>query len=446
MIASKVKSFIKTILPSSLYKFIKEIYLRFFKPVLNFPRKQYLRSKVNKIYKEQEKSLNLVRKKNKVTVAFFFLIADSWKYDSLYNEFKKHPVFEPVVVVCPIINNGEEHTIKELKKSEKFCIQKGYKYLLGYSIEERRPIDIKSILQPDIVFFSNPNIFTSKEYLIDNYLTSLTCYVPYTFQVDSLYDYRFNNKMANACWRVFYETDIHKRYARKYALNKGENVIVTGHPFLNIFRNKNGDDPWKNIDTKNRKKIIWGPHWTVKGGQESGLNFSCFLEYADYFFELAQEFEDQVQFAFKPHPLLKYTLFQEKLWGKEKTEKYYNSWDQGVNTQLLEGEFVQLFKYSDGLIHDSSAFLAEYHLLNKPSAYTIFNEEVFNTLNEFGINSLKVHTQIKSKIDLRRFIINIIEEVDEMKEQRNTFVDNFYYENQSTASENIVEYIKGQIQ
>jgi len=442
----KIKIIMANILPSSVYNILKNIYLGSIKRVFKSMHDSYERSKIRKVEKVHKKLLEQLKSKEKIKVVFLFLIADSWKYDSLYREFEKNNRYEPIVFICPLINHGQEFLINDLKKSESYCLQKKYKYYLGYSINESKPIDLKTIIKPDIIFFSNPNKLTTDEYLIDNYLDTITCYVPYTFQIDALYHYRFNNRLALNCWKVFYETEIHKNYSVKYAVNRGKNVVVTGHPFLNVFKDKSGTDPWKKIDSKNRKRIIWGPHWTVKGGQLTGLNFSCFLEYADYFIELAEVYKDEVQFAFKPHPFLKLILNKPTIWGEKKTEEYYKKWNELPNTQLLEGEFVQLFKFSDGLIHDSSAFLAEYHLLDKPSAYTIFNDEVYNTLNDFGVNSLKVHTHIKSKNDLKEFIDDVISDVDRKKHERSTFVKNFYFKNQFTASENIVEYISEQLQ
>lgn len=445
MKSRRIKDILARRLSPSVYVLFKNIYLRTIKKMLNTVHDGYERIKLREIEKRHKILLERLKSKEKIKVVFFFFIEDSWKYDTLYREFENNIRYEPIVVVCPLIGQNKEFLLKDFKKAESFCLRKGYEYFLGYNLKENKPINLKTILKPDLVFFSNPNKLTTNEYLIDNYLDTLTCYVPYTFQVDALYHYRFNNKLAVNCWKVFYETELHKKYAIKYAVNRGKNVVVTGHPFLNIFKNGSGFDPWKKIDSINRKRIIWGPHWTVKGGQLTGLNFSCFIEYADYFLEMAEIYKDQVQFALKPHPFLKMILKKENIWGEKKTDDYFIRWEESPNTQLLEGEFVQLFKFSDGLIHDSSAFLAEYHLLDKPSAYTIFDNEVFNTLNDFGVNSLKVHTHIKSNEDMKNFIEDIINGVDRKKNERNNFIKNFYFEKQSTASENIVDYINMQL-
>jgi len=445
MNSTKLKNYLDQNLPPSMYRFLKQIHFYSIKKVTQSTRSWYLRRKIARIEEGYEKILEQKRAKAKLKVLFLLLISDSWKYDSLYKKFEEDEKYEAIVVICPFVTQGEDFLLKDLKKSEAFCLEKKYNYLLGYDVNEKKVVDIKKLIDPDIVFFSNPNNLTADEFLIDNFFDTLTCYVPYTFQVDALYEYRFNSMFTNKCWRVFYETELHKKYSENYSLNRGKNVIVTGHPFLNVFNNNSGIDPWKKTDSIKRKRIIWGPHWTVKGGQFTGLNFSCFLEYADYFLELAEKYNNEVQFALKPHPFLKMVLRKPEIWGEEKTAKYFKRWDEMPNTQLLEGEFVQLFKYSDALVHDSSAFLAEYHLLDKPSAYTVFDNQVFDNLNDFGINSIKVHIQIKSKYDLNNFIVDIINGVDKKKQERKYFVEKFYFRKQHTASENIKEYISKQL-
>ena len=70
--------------------------------------------------------------------------------------------------------------------------------------------------------------------------------------------------------------------------------------------------------------------------------------------------------VFKPHPMLKSKLFRTKL-GKAKTDDYFHFWETQSNTQFNDGEYIELFKQSDAMIHDSGAFLAEYIFTDKPS-------------------------------------------------------------------------------
>jgi DivIVA domain-containing protein len=63
--------------------------------------------------------------------------------------------------------------------------------------------------------------------------------------------------------------------------------------------------------------------------------------------EFAEKYADRIQWAFKPHPLLRDTLYQHPDWGKERTDAYYGRWESMPNTQLETGAYVELFKQSD---------------------------------------------------------------------------------------------------
>jgi UDP-N-acetylglucosamine 2-epimerase len=348
---------------------------------------------------------------------------DTWKLDSVYKAFDKNSNFRPTVVVCPFTSKDNDFLIKELKKAIDYCETENYNFVVGYDTLKAETIDLKDQINADIIFFTNPNNLTAKEFLIDNYLDKLTCFVPYSFRIDKLYNYEYNNHLVNRTWINFYETDIHKRLAKTYASNKGENVIVSGFPFLDrCSKTESKHKAWKLAD-KELKKIIWAPHWTIKNHQTTGLDWSCFLDYHQIILDLAIEFKNEIQIAIKPHPFLKNTLYQDSLWGLSKTDKYFELWDQIDNCQYVNGDYKQLFEESDALIHDSGSFMTEYTALNKPVAYTIDkNVNIKDRFNEFGEVVLIGHQLVYNEKQFREFIVNVIEEIDEFKIRREEII------------------------
>ena len=71
------------------------------------------------------------------------------------------------------------------------------------------------------------------------------------------------------------------------------------------------------------------------------------MTYAADMVELAKKYQDSIQFAFKPHPVLKFRLIN--IWGEQKTEEYYKLWETMPNTQLETGDYIDLFLTSDAL-------------------------------------------------------------------------------------------------
>jgi CDP-glycerol glycerophosphotransferase (TagB/SpsB family) len=119
----------------------------------------------------------------------------------------------------------------------------------------------------------------------------------------------------------------------------------------------------------------------------------------------------------------------------------FKKWEQLENCQLVIGDYVDLFIDSDALIHDSGGFMAEYLLLNKPLAYTLNDRDLEVGLNDFGKQLIKFHEIIKNKKELDTFLINVINENDDLKIKKNDFVKNNFIIEGKKASQNIVNEI-----
>lgn len=385
------------------------------------------------------KALEIIRKKEKIKVAFFLINVDTWKYDSVYWAFENSSRFIPTVVICPFISRGDDFMGKEIQKCIEFCIKSGYRFMETF--EGLNHVDVKKKLNPDIVFFTNPNPLTFPEFLIENYSDKLTCYVPYSFRIDTLYEYEYNSRFVNITWKNFYESAIHKKIAQEYSRNKGENVVSLGFPHLDRFFNCGESNVWKN-STKAKKKIIWAPHWTIKGYQNTGLDWSCFLVFCKTFIELAKKYEDQVQFAIKPHPFLKNILSDDNLWGELETVKYFELWNQTSNLQFVEGDYLELFVQSDALIHDSGSFMVEYLMVNKPMAYTFSDRSPKDKFNELGCTAFDVHVPIQTDVDLEQFILDVINGNDLKKVVREKLINtHLNYNKDNLAGDKILNYI-----
>ena len=81
---------------------------------------------------------------------------------------------------------------------------------------------------------------------------------------------------------------------------------------------------------KREKRIIWAPHHTIPTAPNL-LEYSTFLDVAEIMLEIAEEYKEELQIAFKPHPFLLKKLYN--IWGKEQTHAYYGKWAQLGNTQ-----------------------------------------------------------------------------------------------------------------
>lgn len=423
---------LKKILPTVVFDFAKRQY--------NKAKDFLFQIKIRKVKRNHEKALAKARKKEKLTVAFFLIHAPIWKVDGVFKLMLESERFDPVVVICPYIRYGHDVMMETMDRAEEFVKSKGYPYVKTYNEKTNTWLNVKEDLKPDLVFFTNPWRLTHSNYLINNFLDTLTCYVPYFFVVNGHTKNNYNGITHSLTWKVFYETTIHKEFAIKYARNKAENVVVTGYPGLDpfLYAKETTADPWK-IKTKKVKRIIWAPHHTIEG-QDAGLLYSNFTQYYNFFLELANSYSNSLQIAFKPHPLLRSKLYNDPSWGIEKTNNYYSQWSKLKNGFLVEGEYTDLFLTSDALIHDCSSFMAEYLCTGKPYLYTLKDDNVSNRMNDFGRMVLKMHYLARNKEEIVEFVESVVfKQSDQLRNERVSFLEeHLAAQNNKSASENIV--------
>jgi len=435
---------------SILYKFIKSVlskkqkkFLRLLK--LNFydrPEK-YLFSK--RMGGKHKKLLSRLKGKSRLKVVYLTTHKSIWKVDPIFKKMLDDNFFEPVILVCPYLVFGKERMLEELKETYEYFNSKGYPVMNSYNQQDDTWLKLKD-LNPDILFFTNPHSLTKSEYYEKAYKKYLSVYVPYYFMAtdhggDS--NELYNNRFLLAMLKVFWPSEYHKRCHNKYSINKAKNAVVAGYSaseyfFSEGFKNAN---VWKQ-QLSPRKKIIFAPHHTIEGKENS---LSSFLLLADFMKDLAVKYSTSAQWSFKPHPILKPKLYQHKDWGVEKTEEYYQFWGKNESTQLDEGEYDDLFYFSDAIIHDSSSFIAEYVFTGKPALYLMAPGKVDMVVNDFGKMFISQYRISDKQGDIIQFIDDVLNDnvfASDNKELKN-YIHQYYIDNK--PSELIINDIKESI-
>lgn len=435
-----IKQRAKKIFPSPITKIISYI----MHPIIYSKKERYY-IKVNFCSSFLHwKVLKKIRSKKKIRVVFLALFDSNWKYDRLYKLMLQDKYFEPIILICPVVNYGRENMLNRMKDCSTFFKTKGYNAIMSYDESSNTYIDIRKDLQPDLIFYTNPyKGLIDDKYYIDNFPDILTAYVPYSMQESKERNVTYNMEFHNLLWRYYLPTEMHVGYSQKLATNKGKNAMCTGYTGIEelIDKHKPKDDCWK-IKSDEIKRIIWAPHHTLE--TQGGINYSTFLTYCHFMLEMAEKYKDKVQWVFKPHPLLINKLYS--LWGKEKTDDYYHKWQEGENTNFINGEYTDLFLTSDAMIHDSGSFVAEYLYVNKPVMRPLKEETKLEDLySTFGLACLDTYYMAKSKEDIENFIKMVIAGEDPMMEKRTKFVNDVLMPKGGMPSDLIIKDIKDSI-
>ncbi|MBQ3765649.1 MAG: CDP-glycerol glycerophosphotransferase family protein [Bacteroidales bacterium] len=364
--------------------------------------------------------LRRIRRQDRITVVFFTMNVAMWKYDGFFKLLQEDPRFHPVIVSFLIPTDKEEYRRYVQQSMQDFFEAKGYPFYASYDFETGKYLDIKQ-LHPDILFYAQPYESAPEPYRTKHFLrTCLFSYIPYCYNMEDLPLF-YNQPFMKLAWRMFFPTEHHARMVAKYSRLGGRHVVVAGYPMADALLSREPADGsvWKERDPL-VKRVIWAPHHSVL--PKDFLDYSRFLELADTMVALAEKYRGRVQFAFKPHPRLKPKLMQHPDWGVERTEAFYRLWKEMPNTVFVEGDYVDLFRTSDALIHDCSSFMGEYLFMNKPVAFLGNRGAVTRGLNDFAKACLEQHYQLDAREDIERFLEEVVLGGDDpMEPSRRTF-------------------------
>lgn len=374
----------------------------------------------------RERYVSQVKRKEQINVVFLCMNVAMWKSQHLYDLLKKDSRFKLYVFLTPATTFSYASRCEDMKEMRSYFRNHNVPFV-DYELEKgQSAVSIKSLIDPDILFYAQPYpgvVDACNDF--DNFRDKLLCHIPYGFSSRSSDHYNYDLRFNNLAWKLYYQTEESKELARRFARNRGKNAVVVGYPSADDYVLPAQNDPWKVKDRK-VKRIIWAPHFTIL----KGLGFSQisnFLTMADYMRKLSVDYSDKITIAFKPHPRLYSELVKIPDWGEERTKEYYDFWKNNPTTQLETGDFVDLFKESDAMLHDSGSFAVDYLYFNKPVLYDNPDvESAKTTANEIGKKAYDMHYRVSSNDDITRFIDDVVlAGNDMMKAQREEFYRTF---------------------
>ena len=360
---------------------------------------------LGKIARSQYQRIKNIRGEGVAKVVFIVSSLSMWRSQKLYEMMAADSRFLPNIVIYPFPGFVDSEKEKSVQSLTDYFITIDVPFI-DLSKEKSPGLFIKNHLDPDIIFYPQPYNWLYKCDLDNVFFEDrLLAYVPYsTNTIDEAWIW--NQRFCNVAWRLYYSTEEDKANAERISLNKGRNVKVAGNAAADTFLSGEYKSPWK--DTGSRKKrIIWAPHYSITNG--GPLYRSSFLSLNSVMSEIADRYQSELQFAFKPHPRLATELYKHPEWGKERTDAYYSRWATGPNTQLETGSYIDLFMTSDAMIHDSVSFTAEYHFSLKPAMFTTSDvERDKKQLNALGRKAIDAHYLGSSSQDIITFIENVV--------------------------------------
>ena len=330
---------------------------------LKFGQKFFYEMKIASNCAYIKKNVKEVKKrlKNKFPLKVVFYVYDDtkWKSQSVYDLMESDDRFEPYIFVTK--NNAPKdncnyQTNEEYEKVYDFFAKKNMRVIRGYDTESDRFIPLEET-GADIIIYQHPWYVETTQGPVVCSKFALTYYIPY-FVSDTDESFEYDLRFHKYVHRYYVPNEIIKNnYASKMP-DRGEKLAVVGHPLFDYYY----------LDKKphEEKYIIYAPHWTVCG---DNIRYGTF-DWSGYRILEYAESRPELNWVFKPHPLLYKFLFTSGYMSKKQADEYYKRWEK-VGILYDKGDYTDIFQNSRLMITDSGSFLIEYFVTQKPCIHLL---------------------------------------------------------------------------
>ena len=316
-----------------------------------------------------------IRRQDKIKVGFYFEYSSHWCGDNLYNLLAQDERFEPTIFV-PIDKSNEFNRDEFLSDAKKFKAR-------GFNVFEMKSASL-NVPKQNIIFrfYPYPEWVSSPTFRLANIKIkeTLLANIPYSFTVIVESSEFINHHHFHVLWKKFFPSTVllkkHKE-VDKLGMPRG---VYSGYPKMDIFFKPDSKFhfDWK-MTRLNAKKIIWAPHWLGSVQATFQWNYQFMYEFA--------KAHHEISWIVKPHSQL-FQNWSGFFLSNEALREYFQKWDDLPNAKVYVGTYYQdIFATSDGMIHDSCSFTAEYQYVDKPMIYLTRTGRTFDELGKAILNA-----------------------------------------------------------
>lgn len=303
-------------------------------------------------------------KSEKIRVLFILSEPTKWKCLLLYRAMQKGGVFDPIVALSNWNAQqllGEDALERHFKDTEESLDRLNVAHIRTVKTHPIAASDLKEFA-PDIVVF-NEQWFPPQQQTAQSISeTALTCFIPYyvpdycNFEIDCGQEVeRFSHTYftLNEEW-----CELYRPCFRKW--DSVASLVPAGHPALDFFA---ASEAVSNAE----EYVIYAPHFAFPSNSHSMkliLVHGTFDWSGKAILKYAQA-HPEMNWVFKPHPLLRRELVLTGLMSGEEVDEYYDAWER-IGTVCTSGDYQDIFLRSKAMITDCGSFLAEYGSTGKP--------------------------------------------------------------------------------
>ena len=339
------------------------------------------------------------RRSGEAVIRFAAFVSNDAMYgmDDVFALMRENPGrWEPKVVIVPDVSRGFSHQKQTYIRAREYFIRRyGTDVVIdGWNMDEDVFYDVMDAF--DIIYFADPYDAMAPQVHSIRYATMrdvLPVYVNYGYDVGYYTMYsRMKGPELNYVWKYFTETVYSQRDCKNLMINRGGNVVLTGYAKMDAYAGY----PAK--EEGDKKKILITFHHSVNMEE---LPLSNFMYYYDKLPLLPKMFPD-IDFVFRPHPLLFIRMINDHIWSEEQVRLYRKELEQAGIAYSDGGDYLSLFAECDAIINDCGSFTVEWLFTGKPGCFVFsdkLKEEHLTTQMREAITRYRIARSFKEITD-----------------------------------------------
>lgn len=296
--------------------------------------------------------------------AFVVCDASMFTGESVFEKMRGDGRFDPFIAVVPRVSRGEEFLKASLEKTLSVLRSKfgdAVRSMYDPATGRAEPLDGAADLVFTSIVYQDQTLAKYTTVALSKSALTVCLYYGYGGLFRSNETKTVFLPDVVCAWRYFVSNEATRRLWAERNPALAENTVAAG--YCKMDRLAAIPRP-----VRTRRKIIIAPHHTIDRDTD-GLALSTFLDHADFFLRLPEMFPE-IDFVFRPHPLLFVRLATPKWWGRDRTDAYAAAMEAHANVEFQRGgDYFGAFADSDALIHDCGSFLAEYFYTGRPQLY-----------------------------------------------------------------------------
>ena len=376
--------------------------------------------------------------KQRIRVGFMVIFDGVFPGEAIFERMLKNNNFSAKIYIIPDTFRGENHMYEQLKIAYTKLKQRYSDDVVILCVRDNDYLDISN--QVDFICSANPYDFMTYKYYQSSYLASkgiLSFHISYGYHLCKNDENVFSLNFFNNQWKYYIESDAAYEAYKQISSTKGKNAIVVGYPKMDNLAKENTNNK---INSKS-KTIIIAPHHTIL--PVGILQTSTFLKYSAFFLSLPRRYPN-INWIFRPHPLLFHKLRQEEIWGEKKTTEYLEKICSYRNIIYENGgDYFESFNSADGIILDSVSFIAEWLYTEKKGCFLLkTTNEINDQFYPCGQKMISLYVNAREEEDIVNYIDDVLTGRNILEDEDIQYIRNIIKINYPYSSDVVIRDIE----